>query len=411
MIVEVSCQPHPEESNTWLLFIELSAREEHSGERVPAHLALAIDASSSMGGPRLTRAIEAARAVADRLGPNDLFCLLAFDRTVRCLFGPGKVDDAARKEIHVALDQLKPGVGTALHAAVERAHEALQRVYVRDARPRAIILTDGYPSVGPAEPAAFAALAQKAASAGIVTSSVGVGLDYDEDAVSAMASAGGRYSFVDNGADIPGALALHLSDLFAVAVEGVTLRVAPATGVQEAVLLHRYPTRVGPDGFIVETGPVGRGSPRRLLFRLKASAPPSPVAAKIAVSTKGGDHEPDRILSVAVDPEAPCAKEGLRELYRLRLADRESEFWSAVRRSDRPLAQQAHGAALQEMLKLIAAGAPSAEADTDRLRLEDQRAVLEGRLTQEAREAARRRSHHTSISRITSLTSLKDSED
>lgn len=406
MNIEASCTPHPEEPNVFLLFLELAAADEGAQQRKPIHLVLAIDASSSMGGPRLACAVEAGKAVADRLGPEDMFCLLAFDRSVRALFGPGLADEAARKAIHEALVKLKPGVGTALYDALEKSHEALRRVFVRGTRPHAVILTDGYPSVGPNRPEAFSELSRKAAEEGIVTSAVGVGLDFDEAAVAGIAGGGGgRYSFVDKESDIPGALSRHLTDLFSIAIENVTVRIAPGNAVREATLLHRYPTKVGPDGFVVETGPIGRGNPRRLLFLLKATATPAPVAATIALSTRGAEAGADsnRILSVPVNPASLAAKEAVRELYRLTLATQENDFWEAVHRNDRARATRANEAALKALTSLEASGASVAELDSDKARMADQKAVLDGRLSAEAREMARKRSHQTSVSRVTSI--------
>ncbi|MGI5860448.1 MAG: vWA domain-containing protein [Myxococcales bacterium] len=409
MNIEASCLPHPERESAYLLFLELSAADEGASARQPVHLALAIDASSSMGGPRLARAVEAARAVVDRLDSEDTFCLLAFDRSVRVLFGPGKANGEGRAAIFKALAELKPGVGTNLHAAIEQAHQLMRRVFVRGTRPHVIVLTDGYPSVGAMDPQEFLKLTRAAASEGIVTSAMGVGLDYDESAVGAIATGGGgRYSFVDKASDIPGALAQHLSDLFAIAVENVTVRVSPAGAVREARLLHRYPTKVSPEGFVVETGPIGRGNPRRLLFELKTSARPEPVAATIALTVHGSGKAPDRILSVPVDPDAPSAREAERELWRLKLSDHETAFWDAVHENDKPAAAQALTAAEIALEKLLDCGATPAEVEPDRLRLRDDQAVLEGRLSHEAREAARKRSHHTAISRVTSLTGKTD---
>ncbi|MBI5548499.1 MAG: VWA domain-containing protein [Deltaproteobacteria bacterium] len=407
MNIEATCTPHPTETGQYLLYLELAAAEETSQERKPVHLVLSIDASSSMGGPRLACAVEAGRAVAERLGPEDMFCLLAFDRSVRTLFGPGLANDEAKKAIGEALGALRPGVGTALYDALQKSHESLRRVFVRGTRPHVVLLTDGYPSVGPNRPETFAELSRQAAEEGIVTSAVGVGLDFDEAAVAGIAGGGGgRYSFVDKESDIPGALSRHLTDLFSIAIENVTIRLAPGNSVREASLLHRYSTKVGPDGFVVETGPIGRGNPRRLLFVLKASGEPTPVAATIALTVRGSagnEPETNRILSVPVNPQSPAAKEAVRELHRLTLSSQENDFWEAVHHNDRALAQKAHDAALRTVAALEAAGAPAGQLDADRGRLADHKAVLDGRLSAEAREMARKRSHQTGISRVTSL--------
>ena len=260
--------------------------------------------------------------------------------------------------------------------------------------------------MGNSRPEAFSALSRKAAEEGIVTSAVGVGLDFDEAAVGGIASGGGgRYSFVDKESDIPGALSRHLTDLFSIAIENVTVRIAPGNAVREATLLHRYPTKVGPDGFVVETGPIGRGSPRRLLFVLKAASPPQPVSATIALTSRGAgsDADSNRILSVTVDSGSPAAKEAVRELYRLTLAAQENDFWEAVHHNDRTRANKAHGEAFKSLASLEAVGEGPFELGSDKGRLADQKAVLDGRLSVEAREMARKKSHQTSISRVTSI--------
>jgi Ca-activated chloride channel family protein len=409
MNIEAACLPHPQREGAFLLFLELSAADEPEAARKPVHLALAIDASSSMGGQRLARAIEAARAVVDRLGPEDLLALFAFDRAVRPLFGPARVQPEARTAIARALAELKPGVGTALFDALEKAHDSLRRVFVRETHPQAILLTDGYPSVGPSGEDAFREAAQRAASQGIVTSAVGVGLDFDEKLLGALAEAGGgRYSFVDQPSDIPGALARHLADLFAIAIEGVTVRVSPSSAVKEASLIHRYSARVTPEGFVVETGPIGRGAPRRMLFLLKSDRVPEPVAATVALSSRGDTGPSNRILSVPIDATAPAAAEAMREYFRLTLSDEETRFWESVHAGDGTKAAAALASAEKALSELQQRGAPGEEVAADRARLSDNKAVLDGRLSREAREAARKRSHNTAVSRITSLGILDD---
>jgi predicted outer membrane protein len=74
-----------------------------------------------------------------------------------------------------------------------------------------------------------------------------------------------------------------------------------------------------------------------------------------------------------------------------------------VHRNDRARATKANEAALGALASLEAAGAPAVELDSDRARMADQKAVLDGRLSAEAREMARKRSHQTSVSRVTSI--------
>jgi len=74
-----------------------------------------------------------------------------------------------------------------------------------------------------------------------------------------------------------------------------------------------------------------------------------------------------------------------------------------VHHNDRVKALRAHESAARALASLEQSGAPAAELDSDRARMADQKAVMDGRLSAEAREMARKRSHHTGISRVTSI--------
>jgi hypothetical protein len=235
---------------------------------------------------------------------------------------------------------------------------------------------------------------------------MGIGLGFDEQCVSAIASGGGgRYSFVNKESDIPGSLHRLLTDLYSVAIENVALRISPSSAVREASLLHRYSTRIGPDGFLVETGPIGMGSPRRLLFELKTSSTPISSMVTVGISTRkiGADGE-SRIISIsASSSDTPLSQEAIRELRRLELAACENDFWEAVHRSQKENAEKAYQATAKALLSLEEAGERKPVLEMDRHRHADQRAVLDGRLSAEAQETAKKRSHHTAISIIRSV--------
>src|SRR5690606_16606288 len=121
-------------------------------ERPPVNLALAIDRSSSMRGPRLGQALAAAREVVARLDDRDRLTIVAFDGSARLVFGPDRVTAEARRDVDAALAALDSGAGTNLAAGLRRAADALRAGYVRDAVSRLILLTDGQPSIGITDP-------------------------------------------------------------------------------------------------------------------------------------------------------------------------------------------------------------------------------------------------------------------
>src|SRR6266511_2283215 len=99
------------------LLARLEADAEPARERPPVNLALAVDRSSSMRGPRFAQAIRAASQVVHRLEPRDRLTVVAFDAGVRVVFGPERVTPEAGEKLVRALESLETGVGTNLAAA------------------------------------------------------------------------------------------------------------------------------------------------------------------------------------------------------------------------------------------------------------------------------------------------------
>src|SRR5690606_18324481 len=130
------------------LLVRLEAEAASPTERRPVNLALAIDRSSSMRGPRLAQALRAAGEVVARLDERDRLTVIVFDGTARVAFGPATVTADRRAELQHALGSIEAGAGTNLAAAIRKGSDALRSGYVRGAISRLVVLTDGQPSVG-----------------------------------------------------------------------------------------------------------------------------------------------------------------------------------------------------------------------------------------------------------------------
>ena len=81
------------------LLIRLEADANAPAERSPVNLALVIDRSSSMRGPRLAQAVRAACEVVGKLDDRDRLAVIAFDGTARVAFGPDRVSEENRERV------------------------------------------------------------------------------------------------------------------------------------------------------------------------------------------------------------------------------------------------------------------------------------------------------------------------
>ena len=109
-----------------------------TGERVPVNLALVLDVSDSMRGPRMEDARQALRAfLADHLKPEDEAALLVFNHATRVLSNWS----TDREPLLAALDEIKPTGGTAIYDAIDIALPLFDNR--RHPRAAIVLISDG----------------------------------------------------------------------------------------------------------------------------------------------------------------------------------------------------------------------------------------------------------------------------
>ncbi|GIW35247.1 VWA domain-containing protein [Meiothermus sp.] len=204
---------------------ELEARP----HRPLMNLALVLDRSGSMSGQKLDYAKEAAIYAVHSLLPEDRVAVVAYDNEVQVLVPSTPAAD--RPAIAARIRSLRPGGSTALHAGWLEGATQVAAFQEAGRTNRVILLSDGLANQGETHPQVIASQVRGLAQRGVSTSTLGVGLDYNEDLMSAMADAGeGNYYFVESPADLPRIFAQELSGLAGTLGTRVRLRLTPAAG-------------------------------------------------------------------------------------------------------------------------------------------------------------------------------------
>jgi Ca-activated chloride channel family protein len=219
------------------------ARLARPESRPPVNLALVIDRSGSMSGQKIAKAREAALEALDRLAADDYVSVIVFSSGARTLVPAQRVGDG--REIAQAIRTITADGDTALYAGVNQGAAELRK-HLDEKRyvPRLLLLSDGQANQGPSTPDDLGRLGAGLLKEGISVTTVGLGLDFNEDLMTQLArrSDGNNY-FVENSADLPRIFKTELGDVLNVVARMATITVEFPANVR--------PVRfVGRDGVI-----------------------------------------------------------------------------------------------------------------------------------------------------------------
>lgn len=216
--------------------IELKAGDARTKRSVPINLAVVLDRSGSMAGAKLEKARQAAAVALDQLGPEDYFSVVVYDDEAEVLIAPQK---AANKEgLKEKIHAIRDGGGTALYSGVEKGAAQLRKYFDREKVNRIILLSDGNANVGPSRPSDLAKFGKELRQEGLGVSTVGLGDDYNEDLMTALAeSSHANYYYVQNVEKLPGIFAEELGTVKSVVARNVKVVITLPEGVKPRAVL------------------------------------------------------------------------------------------------------------------------------------------------------------------------------
>ena len=173
-------------------------RESHT----PLSVALVLDRSGSMRGARLEAAKGAAKYFIDQLNPNDEVCLVTYDEQVAVPLPLTKIS-GFRPLLPEILSSISSGGFTNLHAGWLEGAQQLAPRSGASRMCRVVLLSDGKANDGLKNVRAISDQVSKLAAAGITTTTVGIGLDFNEYLMTEMAIAGqGAAMYGDRAEDL-----------------------------------------------------------------------------------------------------------------------------------------------------------------------------------------------------------------
>ena len=326
------------------VLVRLRAPQHDAGrERAPQAIALVLDSSGSMAGAPLHEARRCAAFVVRHLRGDDRVALIAFDDKVRTMHpllprGDGYAIDQA-------IARVQTGGNTNLHGGWRAGADALAAAGSGACLKRVILLSDGCANRGQTDSGVIATECAEMAARGISTSTYGLGRNFNEDLMIAMARSGhGNQYYGDAAEDLLEPFVQEFALLDNLVATRLRLRLSAPPGVGVEVL-NRF-AGSGEEGW--ELPDLAAGAEAWALVRLTVPAAAVPAAGTLPLLeayVEGELHDGRPLWVAAARLELVCvdaatfATQNVDEIVSRRLDELEAgamllEAREAARRGD-----------------------------------------------------------------------------
>jgi len=162
------------------------------------------------------------------------------------------------------------GGSTNLHGGMALGRDEVQRTFQAGQVSRVILMSDGKANTGVTDSGEIADAARGAAEHGVRITSVGIGLDYNEDLMETIAEAGrGNYYYVKDTSTLDGVMAGELRSIQGTVATAVELKLATACDGVEIAEVIGYEARKDGSATIVPMADLTGNDSRKVLVALR----------------------------------------------------------------------------------------------------------------------------------------------
>jgi Ca-activated chloride channel family protein len=168
-------------------------------QRKPMNLSVVIDRSGSMSDQRkMEYAKQAFASLVDQLQPNDILSIVIYDDVVDIIRRAQTVG-RDKYSIKRLIDEVYPRNSTNLGGGLVEGLRQSEKYAGKEFINRVVLLSDGLANVGITDPVELNRIAKRYRNKSISVTTMGVGLDYNENLMMGLSeSGGGNYYFIEH---------------------------------------------------------------------------------------------------------------------------------------------------------------------------------------------------------------------
>lgn len=269
--------------------------------RAPVNIAIVLDKSGSMQGSKIEEARRGAIEAVQRLGPNDIVSVVTYDSTVQVLVPATKLTDKAA--VCRKISQIKAGGRTALFAGVSKGAAEIRKFLDKERVNRVILLSDGKANIGASSPSELGNLGASLKKENITVSTMGLGLDYNEDLMLKLASrSGGNHIFVEDAEQLASIFTEEFKTVLSVVAQEVAVQIDVSKNVRPVRVLGRE-AEINGQQVITQISQIYSEQEKFVVLEVEVPATPAGKATQVASVSVSYDN----LLTRATDRLAGTA--------------------------------------------------------------------------------------------------------
>lgn len=256
--------------DTWVgIWVDVPNTTGRVRARAPMAVSLVIDTSGSMAGEKIENARMAAASLLETLANGDIVSIYGFSNGVFEVAPPTVISAGSRGALMQSLRRIIADGGTNMWDGMQAGIAQMARAPTTHSLRRIFLISDGHANIGPSDPVSLGNLAANATESGTQITAIGIGYDYDQTTLAALAvRSSGRVYHLGQAHQMASILEQELHLLSRSVAVNAFIEVVPAPGV---TIIEGATT-----GTVVENGRLRfalgamyAGQRREILFRAR----------------------------------------------------------------------------------------------------------------------------------------------
>ncbi len=252
------------------LVLTAEERANEGGARTPTDFVVVLDRSGSMNGDKIEHARAAVRELISQMDRDDRFALIAYASSAHVWIPLTQATASNRRQWSGIVAAIEPGGGTNMSSGLDQALTLTDGPGTGRAR-RLILISDGLANEGDPTVEGLSRRAASAARHEAVVTTVGVGSDFNEFLMSAVADAGtGNYYYLDDVERLAQVFTDELGASRETVASGLAVAVNTGPGIQ-VIDAAGYPLEKIDGKTVFRPGSLFAGQERRIWVTLKVA--------------------------------------------------------------------------------------------------------------------------------------------